>query len=195
VAKRLRTITDLLRAPRAALKAVTKEQKLAHPENFSKGGEYLISESVNRLLSTTAYVTKSRWRDTQLGISHGKAAKLREQGRLGYGPTGEERAIPSGVITHRLRKAVARIQEFNKQATPWAKKLGHRGAGTYSINAKRAKSRDNFIEARTKFIEWRRRKLGTKKRAGEFLDDGDWHRMIDIARTLKDPMLSRLMAS
>jgi hypothetical protein len=185
-----RSIADLLRAPRDALKTVTKEQKLAHPENFSKGGAYLISESVKRLSSETAYVTKSRWRDAQLGISHGKAATLREQGRLGYGLTGEERAIPNAVITHRLKKAVARIQEFSKRATPWAKKPGHRDAGTYSINAKGAKARSNFIEARTKFIEWRRQKL-----SGKFLEDGDWQRMLDVARTLKDPMLSRLMAS
>jgi hypothetical protein len=174
------TITDLLRSPRDILKAVTKKQKLAHPEIFSKGGEYLISESVKRLSSKTMYTTKSRWRDAQLGISHGKAATLREQGRLGYGPTGEERAIPQSVITHRLKKAVARVQEIAKQATPWAKRRKHQEARTYSID-------DN---ARTKFIEWRRQKL-----SGKFLDDGDWHRLIDIARTLKDPMLSRLLAS
>jgi hypothetical protein len=91
-----RTIADLLHASRGVLKPVTEKQKLAHPELFSKGGSYFIPASVKRITAKTVFVTKSRWQDAQEGVSHSKAAILRQTGQLGYKSAASEAQAKNG---------------------------------------------------------------------------------------------------
>lgn len=47
----------------------------------------------------------------QLGMTHGAAAALRKEGRLGYGPKGEERGIPKSTLTRRRHQ-----EQLSKEA-------------------------------------------------------------------------------
>jgi hypothetical protein len=166
----------LVTKPREELRPVTKAERAAHPDRFSPKGAYLVPKSIKKVTSRTAFITKTIRQDAERGISHTKAAKLRAEGRLGYGPRGEERAIPKGVITHRLRRALASVEFAEKPATQWAARRKHRAAKRYPVTD----------EMRASFFEWRNRKLN-----GEMLDDGIWHELVDMARAMNDPMLSR----
>jgi hypothetical protein len=63
------------------------------------GGAYYVSKGVPKVTRKTPVITVSSWRDAQLGIAHGKAAKLQKEKRLGYGPRGETNVAPQSVRT------------------------------------------------------------------------------------------------
>jgi hypothetical protein len=168
---RKRAIGELLRAPREALKQVTPKQKTAHPELFSKGGAYFIPASVKRITSKTVFVTKSRWRDAQAGVSHTKAAILRQSGELGY----KNAAIEAQA--NKIRQT-ARLKQAAKNAAN-VLRPGER------------KRRRISEHARDSYARLRRQKL-----SGQFIEDkGQWHGMIDVAQAVNDPMLSVLLKS
>jgi hypothetical protein len=106
--------------------------------------------------------------------------RLRKEGRLGCGPGGEERAIPKSVITYRLRRALKTLEYAHKRPTSWATLKRCRPAKRYPV----------MDEMRGSFFPLRERKL-----KGEWLDEGDWHSMVDMANAMNDPMLSALLKS
>jgi hypothetical protein len=166
-----RTIADLLRASRSALKPVTEKQKLAHPEIFSKGGSYLIPTNVKRITAKTVYVTRSRWRDAQEGISHSKAAILRQSGELGYKSAASEAQAATVRQTASLKRAAKKAENV--------------------LRPNERKRRKISEHARESYARLRRQKL-----AGKFIEDkGQWHGMIDVAQAVNDPMLSVLLKS
>jgi hypothetical protein len=103
--KPTRTRRSILARPKNELRRLNLSEKVKR--SLSLKGAYYVPKGT-KVTKQTAYVTVSSWRDAQLGIPHGKAAKLREGGRLGYGARGEERAIPQSVLTrisHRIQRA------------------------------------------------------------------------------------------
>jgi hypothetical protein len=171
MARSKRTIADLLRASRSALKPVTEKQKLAHPELFSKGGSYFIPASVKRITAKTVFVTKSRWRDAQEGVSHSKAAILRRSGELGYKNAASEAQAAAIRQTASLKRAAKHASSVLRPGEKKRRKIsGH---------------------ARESYARLRRQKL-----AGKFIEDkGQWHGMIDVAQAVNDPMLNILLKS
>jgi hypothetical protein len=177
---RSRTQRRLLKKRRSQLRVVTKAERLEHPDRFSPKGSYLVPTSVKKVTARTAFITRSSKQDYDLGVAHSKAAELRKEGRLGYGPRGEERAIPKSVTTYRLKRAPRALEYAEKPAIPDARRRKHRAAKRYLVTD----------AMRGSFFDLRDRKLNH-----EFLDDGDWHELVDMARAMNDPMLSVLLKS
>lgn len=53
----------------------------------------------------------------RLGMTHGEAAALRKEGRLGYGPKGEERGIPKSTLTRRRHQAQVSKEAYSRVPT------------------------------------------------------------------------------
>jgi hypothetical protein len=167
----------LLRAPPGGVRRVTEAEKLAHPSKFSPGGSYLIRAGA-KVTARTPFITRSRKIDWLTGVSHGKAAKLRATGELRYGTAAAEVQAGKTKETRRLQREVKRITRAELPPTlPPSRRPRRR---FYPVTSA---MRDNFIGLR-------RRKL-----LGEYLDNGDWHQLVDIARAINDPALSALMKS
>ena len=174
VKKLTRAQRKILGRNRGELRSITKAERLAHPDKFSPGGAYLVPKSIGKITSRTAFVTASRHKDFHKGVSHSKAAKLRAQGLLGYKHAAGEEQAAKQRTTRALRKQAKALEEVSRPASRT------HGAGRYHSSQA---AKDNSI------------RLRNRKLRGEFLDDGDWHEMIDIAQAVNDPMLSRLMQS
>jgi hypothetical protein len=170
----------LVKEPRAKLRFVRKAEREANPDKFSPKGSYLVRKGVRKIGDKTPFVRTIDKQDWRIDVHHGRAARLRAKGELGYGPRAEERAIPKSVQTFRLKRAYAKLENAEKRATPWAARRKHQTARSYPITR----------EMRDRFWDLRQRKLG-----GEELEDGDWHEMIDQARALRDPYLAALLKS
>jgi hypothetical protein len=177
---RVQSQRRLIKTPRSQLRTVTKAEREAFPEKFSPKGAYLVSKSLKKVNARTAFITKSAKQDYETGTPHTRAAVLRKERRLGYGPGGLERAVPKGVITYRLRQALKTLEFAEKPAIPNAQRRKHRAARSYRVTDE---MRDAFFDLRTKKLD------------REFLDDGDWHEMVDMARAMNDPLLSVLLRS
>ncbi|MFZ0494421.1 MAG: hypothetical protein WBE80_10240 [Methylocella sp.] len=175
-----RAKTRLLKTSRENLRSITKAEKVAHPERFSAKGQYFVAKTIKTVTSRTAFITKSLRRDIETGISHTKAAALRAEGRLGYGPRGLEPTPPKSTQTLLLKRKYAKLEFAEKPPTPWAKRPKHRAPKRYPVTE----------EMRNELWSARERKLN-----GEFLDEGDWHQMIDQARAVNDPMFAALLKS
>jgi hypothetical protein len=173
----------LIKEPRSKLRFVKKAEREANPDKFSPKGSYLVRKGVRKIGDKTPFVRTIDKQDWRVDVHHGRAARLRAEGRLGYGPRAEERAIPKRVQTFELtilKRKYAKLENAERRATPWGTRERFRGPQTYTITQK----------MRDKFWSLRQRKLD-----GEMLDDGDWHQMIDQARALRDPHLAALMKS
>lgn len=169
-----RTQRSILSRDRGELRSVTTAERLAHPDKFSPGGSYLVPQSIRKITARTAYVTTSRYKDFHKGVSHSKAAKLHAQGLLEYKSAASREQAAKTRTLRALKKQVKVIGTVSRPASITQR------AGRYHPSQ----------AARSDFIRLRARKL-----RGEFLDDGDWREMIDIAQAVNDPMLSRLMQS
>lgn len=172
--KLTRSQRALLKRPRSELRSVTKAERLAHPGKFSPGGSYLVPRSIDKITARTASVTVSRRKDFDKGVSHSKAAKLHAQGLLEYKTAAAREQAAKTRAARALKKQIKSIDTITRPASITQR------AGHYHPSQA---MKDNFI------------RLRAQKLRGEFLDDGDWHEMIDLARSVNDPMLSRLMQS
>jgi hypothetical protein len=122
--KPTRTRRSILARPKNELRRLNLGEKVKR--GLSLKGAYYVPKGT-KVTKQTAYVTVSSWRDAQLGIPHGKAAKLREAGRLGYGARGEERAIPQSVLTrisHRIQRAQDQYDRAPANPNPYINTSG-----------------------------------------------------------------------
>jgi hypothetical protein len=104
--KKLTRKQTLLRLPRDELRVLNFGEKLRLGRSL--GGKYFVAKGT-KVTKRTTVITASSWHDWHVGTPHTKAARLRKEGRLGYGAGGEERAIPKSVRTRRSR-AIQRAQ-------------------------------------------------------------------------------------
>lgn len=109
-----------------------------------------------------------------MGVSHGKASRLRATGELPYKTAASAEQAAKARITFRLRRTVKTVERVERPP-------GARGRSRFYQPNQAA--RDSFVHLRA------------KKLRGIYLDDGDWHQMIDLAGAVNDPMLSALMKS
>ena len=91
-----RTKRSILNRPKEELHRLNLGEKIKR--GLSPKGAYYAPKGT-KVTKQTAYVTVSSWRDFQLGFSHTKAAKLRKEKRLGYGPRGVSEVAPQSVRT------------------------------------------------------------------------------------------------
>lgn len=164
---------SIFKAPRGATRAVTKAEKLAHPNRFSKGGEYLVRADA-KVTSRTPFVTRTRITDWFRGVSHGKASKLRATGELPYKTATSADQAAKARVAFGLRRAAKTIERIERPP-------GKRGRSRFYQPNQAA--RDSFV------------RLRAKKLRGIYLPEGDWHQTIDIAKGINDLMLSALMKS
>ena len=99
--KRTRSQSCLIRLPREELRRLSIGEKLKR--GIKLGGAYYVSKDVEpgKVTKRTPIITVSSWKDARLGITHGKAAKLRKAKQLGYGPQGLSENAPKSVRTRR----------------------------------------------------------------------------------------------
>lgn len=171
----------IAKAPLEGLRRVRLSEKLAHPEKFSLKGEYYVPKSVEKVKGRTAFVTVTRRRGFITGVSHSKAAKERAAGVRPYESAATEEQARKTRETFRLRREVQRAERSER---PWRIAKGPRRG---EIRWKEERVTDS---AKQKYFEHRRRKL-----AGKWIEDGDWHEMMTVARAINDPMLNLLMKS
>jgi hypothetical protein len=100
------------------------------------------------------------------------AALRRQRGELGYTSVASERQAAKQRLTRQLKRMRRRVDDLSVVETPRGEKY-HIGPGP-----------------RKQYFELRQAKLN-----GEFIPDGDWHLMMDMARELEDPALKQLRAS
>lgn len=172
--KRLtRAQNGLIKASRNALRPVTLAEKLANPGRYSLKGSYFVAATVKKAGARTAFVTRSLWQDVQAGVPHSRAAKERSAGLLSYKDAASEARAQTAKQSWQLKRAAKNVATVERPTKGGRWKQQH-----VSKNSKRD------------YIRLRRRKL-----AGHYLDDIDWHSMMDAARAAKDPELSALMKS
>jgi hypothetical protein len=170
-----RSSITLLKAPRSALRRMTADEK--RRAGISAGADYFIDAS-KPFRKNAPRITVSRKKDFDAGVSHSKAAKLREQGLLNY---------KSAAARENAAKAKPKLREIQRLKK---KVLEVRAVSRPPSSRNRAPTYRTSDTARRNYWRLRNRKL-----RGEHLDDGDWHQMIDIANATNDPALSRLMKS
>ncbi len=171
--KPTRAQKSLLKTAREGLRSVTKAERLAHPDKFSKGGSYFVKATTKKITARTSFVTQTRWRDTQEGVSHSKAAKERAQGIRGYKTAASEN-IAGKVRATAERKRIERV-------------LDRKGG---AFNAARKQKYKPSKETLDGYETLKRKKL-----SGEFLGN-EWFAMIDIANEVEsDETIKRLRQS
>jgi hypothetical protein len=176
--KKPRGIRSLLRSSKSDVRRVTLAERLAHPSMFSPKGAYYVGKNVKTITGKTPYVTVTKFKDIKAGVSHTTAAKKRGLGFLGYKTAASESQAGLQRRTAVSKREFKALKDEKRKIGPfpgWEKKT--RRQSPYSPKDK------DFDEYR----ELRRRKL-----RGQVLPDGDWHRMIDIAQEINDPMTDRL---
>jgi hypothetical protein len=99
-----RTKRSILVRPKNELRRLNRSEKVKR--GLSLKGAYYVPKGT-KVTKSTAYVTVSSWRDFQLGVPHGKAAKMRKAKELGYGPRGLSEFAPQSVRT-RIRLGPSR---------------------------------------------------------------------------------------
>jgi hypothetical protein len=104
-----RTKRSILVRPKNELRRLNRSEKVKR--GLSLKGAYYVPKGT-KVTKSTAYVTVSSWRDFQLGVPHGKAAKMRKAKELGYGPRGLSEFAPQSVRT-RIRLAKPQYEQ------PW----------------------------------------------------------------------------
>jgi hypothetical protein len=128
-----------------------------------------------RTVSKRQYLKKqTAEREGVKPVSLEKAARQRREGEYRYSTA--------------AREAQAKRQSFTKRAKA-AERKGDRLQRVESSNPRR-KARTYKIKNPGRYKE-----LATRKLAGDYLDDGDWHLLVDIARGLGDPRLPLFMKS
>jgi hypothetical protein len=176
-----RTQKHLLQAPRSGVRTVTKAERLANPDRFSARGDYFVSASIEHVGPRTAFVTKSRWKDVREGVSHATAAKQRAAGARPYKTAASEtQAAKTRAKAVEKRDIAVHAREVTEVSRPPKTRRGETRRVAYQATDP---MRDSYM------------RLRNQKLRGEFIDDGEWHGMADIAYTINDPMLSRLLKS
>jgi hypothetical protein len=109
--KPTRTKRSILAQPKNELRRLNRGEKVKR--GLSLKGAYYVPKGT-KVTKSAVYVTVSSWRDFQVGVPHGKAAKLRKEGRLGYGAKGEERGIPWSVLTRRSHQEQRAKDQYDR---------------------------------------------------------------------------------
>jgi hypothetical protein len=145
---------------------------------FSLTSERYISASIKNPTAKTASVSKRQYRQKRVmervGESYSleRAAALRKSGELSYETAaGKQQALKQRVTRERQR--LHRLLDGLKTVTD--------GRG-FKYPTRKA--------ARESYFSLRERKL-----RGEYIDDGDWHQMMDYARAIRDPLIRYLRQS
>jgi hypothetical protein len=128
-----------------------------------------------RTASKRQYLKKqTAQREGAKPVSLEKAARQRHEGEYRYSTAASE--------------AQAKRQSFTKRANA-AERKGDRLQRVESSNPRR-KARTYKIKNPGRYKEVAMRKLD-----GDYLDDGDWHLLVDIARGVGDPRLPQFLKS
>jgi hypothetical protein len=98
----------LLRRPLGSLRRLSKTEKTKIGRK--SGGAYDVAKDTAKVTRQTPVITASAWRDAQVGVPHGRAARLRKEKKLGYGPQGLSERAPQSVRT-RIRLAKPQYEQ------------------------------------------------------------------------------------
>jgi len=143
-----------------------------------------VSKTIKKVTSRTAFVTVSWKKDFAEGVSHSKAAAERAARERSYKTAGSEAQAALARETFRLKRRVKVLDENARVSRPKYFKKGPRRGEQGDV-------RERVTDAgKENYFRHRRRKL-----AGQWIEDGDWHEMMTVARAINDPMLSALMKS
>jgi|SRR5271166_685067 len=162
-------------APASAFRRLHPKE-LKKLEYSAKSKRYALKgAAINK---NTITISERQWRNKEAAQYNETPETLpaaRRRGEVGYRTAAQKEATAKAVKT-RFRNSVRR----RVQGGVGDNIEGYGGKHSYRITRPMA---DHFEE-------WRNRKL-----AGEWLDDGTWHAMIDIARRYNDPEIGMLRAS
>jgi hypothetical protein len=117
----------------------------------------------------------------------------------GIAPTEEGRArgerISRAIRGHKAEIEAKRAETHKKHKTEQFKSEVHK-AREQDVKYRRSSGKESrykrTLSKSSKMEYWRVRR---RKLAGQWIDDGEWHGMMDIARALNDPALKDLMKS
>jgi hypothetical protein len=162
--------TDLRKLSPAELAKIGESPKA---ERYVQKGKH-VRKGV-KTVSKRQYLKKqTAEREGAKPVSLEKAAERRQSGEYRYSTVASETQAQRQSETRRVRSAerkgdaLTRVRNSNPR----------RKARTYKIKN-----------------PGRYKQLSRRKLAGEYLDDGDWHLLIDIARGVNDPRLPQFLKS
>jgi hypothetical protein len=183
-APRLTRGTRPLLKPETKVRRVTFAERLANPARFSLRGEYYVAESVKKVTSRTPFVTVSRRKDAIAGVSHTKASAERAAGERGYKTAASEEQAAATRKTWVAKRALAETRAGTViHVEKRIRKGPRKGEPYHARELVSAESKDNYF------------RLRRQKLAGKWIEDGEWHEMMTVARAINDPMLSALSKS
>ncbi|SFK75259.1 hypothetical protein [Methylocapsa palsarum] len=142
---------------------------------FSPLSERYVPSTVKRVTSKTASISKRQYQTKRnaefIGekLSIEKVADRHATGELSYKTADTRARAQKQMSTRRIKAALKKTEKAEN----------HSGR-KYVIGS----------ETKGAFMGSRQRKL-----AGEFIPDGEWHAMVDLARAINDPRLSDLIKS
>ena len=174
--KLTRAQSRILKASRPGLRLVTKAERLAHPEKFSPTGRYLVPKGA-KITARSAVIGEALFKKT--AIKENRPAQERYA------------TIKTAIRALRGRteaRALNRLTGLERVERPSYVQI--KSGGTRGHYIRRGASYRVTDEMKAQYENWRDVKL-----SGGQLADGDWQRMMDMARAIKDPQLGKLAKS
>lgn len=147
----------------------------------SASAERRVLASIKRVTAKTLTISKRQWAQRKLQETSGqklsleKAAAARKAGEIKYKSAASQTQAAKQSSTRKLKSDLKKLEKVEH---PGNRK--HPKGYKYDISENMRKN----------YFDLRERKL-----AGEWIDAGDWHGMMDVARALNDPMLEALYKS
>ena len=154
-----------------ARRRITKLEKILSRGRFSLGGEYFVSASVEKITSSTPFLTVSRVRDYFAGVSHGTATAQRKAGERAY--------------TSAAAEAQAEKQAATKATT--ASKIARSKKARRNARRQKAASKEGFERGRRqreKVIRYLNEKIAQHERYlktnREKLDTDEYRKVVHL---------------